>query len=53
MGRKKDPNVLNKREKAIVNFIEKQINANVKNNYIFISYFNWIFHYNSAKRSFC
>ena len=28
MGRKKDPNVLNKREKAIVNFIEKQINAN-------------------------
>lgn len=28
MGRKKDPNELNKREKAIVKFIEKQIVAN-------------------------
>lgn len=28
MGRKKDPNELNKREKAIVKYIEKQINAN-------------------------
>ncbi len=28
MGRKKDPNELNKREKAIVKFIEKQIMAN-------------------------
>ncbi len=28
MGRKKDPNELNKREKSIVKFIEKQIVAN-------------------------